>query len=90
MPESSAVAPDSTFIVRFRREWSAAGPRWRGWVEHVQSGEDAAFLDLGEMLRFIRRGTVPQSECHDNIHSLAMVHGAIESSRRGRRVTVRV
>jgi hypothetical protein len=55
MPESSSVSPDSTFVVRFRREWSAAGPRWRGWVEHVQSGEDTAFLDLGEMLRFIRQ-----------------------------------
>ena len=55
MPKSSSVSPDSTFVVRFRREWSAAGPRWRGRVEHVQSGEDAAFLDLGEMLRFIRQ-----------------------------------
>ena len=55
MPESSSVPPDSTFVVRFRREWSAAGPRWQGWVEHVQSGEDTAFLDLGEMLRFIHQ-----------------------------------
>jgi hypothetical protein len=52
---SSSILPDSTFVVRFRREWSAAGPRWPGWVEHVQSGEDTAFLDLDEMLRFIRR-----------------------------------
>ena len=55
MPELSSDTPDSTFVVRFRREWSAAGPRWQGWVEHVQSGEDAAFLHLGEMLRFIRQ-----------------------------------
>jgi hypothetical protein len=55
MPESYTDSPDSTFVVRFRREWSASGPRWRGWVEHLQSGEDAAFLDLGEVLRFIRR-----------------------------------
>jgi predicted dehydrogenase len=45
---------------------------------------------LREMLRFLRRGTLPQTECHDNIHSLAMVHGAIESSRKGRRVAIRV
>jgi hypothetical protein len=49
MLKSSSVSPD------IRREWSAAGQRWRGWVEHVQSGEDAAFLDLDDMLRFIRQ-----------------------------------
>ena len=56
MPEPRPVPPASTFVVRLWREWSATGPRWRGWwVEHVQSGEDTAFLNLGEMLRFIRR-----------------------------------
>jgi hypothetical protein len=28
------------------------------------------------------------TECHDNIKSFAMVFGALESSRRGRRVAV--
>ena len=55
MTEPSPIPPASTFVVRLWREWSTAGPRWRGWVEHVQSGEEAAFLDLDEMLRFIRR-----------------------------------
>lgn len=55
MPESPPAPPDSTFVVRFRREWSAAGPRWRGRVEHVQSGESVAFLDLDEMLDFFHR-----------------------------------
>jgi len=45
---------------------------------------------LREMLRFLRTGKVPQTECHDNIKSLAMVFAAIESSRRGRRVPVRL
>ena len=63
MRESSSASPDSTFGVRFRREWSAAGPRWQGWVEHVQSGEHASFIDLGEMLRFIRQfGAMADSE----------------------------
>jgi len=44
---------------------------------------------LREMLTFLRTGKVPQTECHDNIQSLAMVFAAIESSRRGRRVLVR-
>jgi predicted dehydrogenase len=43
---------------------------------------------LAEMLDFIRQGKTPQTECHDNIHSLAMVHAAIASSREGRRVTI--
>ena len=47
--------PTSTFVLRFWREWSAAGPRWRGRVEHLQSGESATFLGLGALLVFIRR-----------------------------------
>jgi hypothetical protein len=42
----------STFVVRFWREWLAAGSRWRGHIEHVQSGKSAAFLDLEGMLDF--------------------------------------
>jgi predicted dehydrogenase len=44
---------------------------------------------LREMLAYLRRGTVPQTECHDNIKSLAMVFAAIDSSRKGRRVPVK-
>ena len=63
MPESPSVSPDSTFVMRFRREWSAAGPRWHGQVEHLQSGEDAAFLSLAEMLRFIHQfGAMAEDE----------------------------
>lgn len=43
---------------------------------------------LREMLRFLHTGQKPQTECHDNIHSLAMVFAAIESSRTGQRVKV--
>ncbi len=45
---------------------------------------------LSEMLRFLETGEKPQTECHDNIKSLAMVFGAIESSREGKRVEIRV
>ncbi len=44
---------------------------------------------LREMLRFLRDGRTPQTECHDNIKSLAMVFAAMESSRKGKRVPVR-
>ncbi len=43
---------------------------------------------LCEMLRFIRTGEKPQTECHDNIQSLAMVSATIESSKRGARVRI--
>ena len=43
---------------------------------------------LREMLRFLRSGQTPQTECHDNINSLAMVFSAIESARAGSRVKV--
>jgi predicted dehydrogenase len=42
-----------------------------------------------ELLAYLRRGRMPQCECHDNIKSLAMVMAAMESSRKGRRVAVR-
>lgn len=44
---------------------------------------------LREMLAFLRTGRTPQTECHDNIKSLAMVFAAMESSRKRRRVPVR-
>jgi predicted dehydrogenase len=43
---------------------------------------------LREMLAFLRDGTRPQCECHDNIKSLAMVFAAIESSRSLARVEI--
>jgi predicted dehydrogenase len=43
---------------------------------------------LRDMLQALRGGATPQTECHDNIKSLAMVHAAIESSRAGKRVSL--
>ena len=60
MAEQSPVPPVSTFVVRFWQEWSATGSRWRGRIEHVQSQESATFLDLNEMLRFVRSVGVMQ------------------------------
>ncbi len=44
---------------------------------------------LREMLAFLRTGKKPQTECHDNIKSLAMVFAVIDSSKKGRRVPIR-
>ena len=54
MATSSSVPPISTFVVRVWREQSVAGLRWRGRIEHVQSGESATFLHLDEILDFVR------------------------------------
>lgn len=45
---------------------------------------------LREMLRFIRTGEKPQTECHDNIKSFGMVMAAIESSKKGKYVKIEV
>jgi len=43
---------------------------------------------LREMLDFLRTGSKTQTECHDNIKSLAMVFAAQESSQKGSRVKI--
>lgn len=43
---------------------------------------------LREMLRFLDTGDPPQTECHDNIKSLAMVFSAIDSATRRERMPV--
>jgi len=45
---------------------------------------------LREMLAFLREGTTPQTECHDNIKSLAMVFAVIESAKTGKRVEIEI
>ena len=43
---------------------------------------------LDEFLHALRTGHTPNGECHDNIKSLAMVFGAIESAKTGQRVSI--
>jgi len=54
MVESSSVSPASTFVIRFWCEWSVCGSRWRGRIEHVQSGQRADFVELQGILEFVR------------------------------------
>ena len=44
----------ATFVVRFWRESTAGEVRWRGCIEHVQSGKSAAFLEINGMLNFLQ------------------------------------
>jgi predicted dehydrogenase len=57
-------------------------------ISSVQISKTGMHGGLDEMLRFLRTGKMPQTECHDNVHSLAMVLGAVESSKSGRRVRI--
>lgn len=55
--------PLNTFIVRFWQEPGAGEGRWRGRVQHVQSGERAAFANEAGLLSFFRRWVqVPEVE----------------------------
>lgn len=44
---------------------------------------------IDEFLRCLRTGKKPLTDCTDNIKSLAMVHGAIESAEKGRKVKIK-
>ena len=54
MAEPARISPASTFVLRFWREWSATTGRWRGRIEHLQSGLHADFVDITEMLDFLQ------------------------------------
>nr|NIP78096.1 gfo/Idh/MocA family oxidoreductase [Gemmatimonadota bacterium]NIQ52472.1 gfo/Idh/MocA family oxidoreductase [Gemmatimonadota bacterium]NIX43014.1 gfo/Idh/MocA family oxidoreductase [Gemmatimonadota bacterium]NIY07189.1 gfo/Idh/MocA family oxidoreductase [Gemmatimonadota bacterium] len=43
---------------------------------------------IEEFVRSIRAGATPETICTDNVRSLAMVLGAVESAERGRRVEI--
>lgn len=43
---------------------------------------------LRDFLNALDSGQTPMGECHDNIKSLAMVFGCVESSKRGQRVSI--
>ncbi len=43
---------------------------------------------LAEMLRYQRTGQMPQTDCRDNIKSLAMVFAAMESARKKQRIVL--
>ena len=55
----------TTFVVRFRREWTKSETRWRGRIEHVQSGQRQDFLCLDDMLRFLQRMGVTLTQLTD-------------------------
>jgi hypothetical protein len=69
MHEPTSLPASSTFVIRFWCEGS--GPaRWRGRIEHLQSGQHADFLALAEAMSFVQElgvmaGEWQQAEQHD-------------------------
>ncbi len=78
MPFGEVVAQDEGFT----------RPKEPARILETPIAKSAMHGGLNEMLQYLRTGQVPQTECHDNIKSLAMVFAAIESSATGKRVPV--
>jgi predicted dehydrogenase len=45
---------------------------------------------IAAFLKAIREGAEPETDCKDNIKSLAMVHAAVQSATSGKRVPVKI
>jgi predicted dehydrogenase len=80
-PHGQVVAKKTSDFTQPLKDAKIPAPR------KIHSGMHGA---LREMLAFLRKGTVPQTECHDNIKSLAMVLAAIESSKKRKRIEIKV
>lgn len=47
-----------SFVIRMWREnheWEDAAGEWRGWIDHVQSGERLYFRDMSQINGFLQR-----------------------------------
>ncbi len=55
MNKPPAETTTGTFVVRFWHEWSGEEWRWRGRIEHVESGRRADFLGFEGLLAFLDR-----------------------------------
>ena len=60
---SAKTTATTIFVVHFWREWTGAELRWRGRVEHVQSGQQGNFLAVEDLLSFFQRFGVDVEPC---------------------------
>jgi hypothetical protein len=60
----------ATFVIRFTRETTTGEVRWRGCIEHIQSGENASFLELEALLDFLRRFGITLEEQNPLVQSV--------------------
>jgi predicted dehydrogenase len=80
--EAQVVAETGTFISRLR---DAEVP------EHDAGDKAGGHAgNIREFIRCVRHGGTPETVCTDNIKSLAMVFGAIESAGAGRKVDITI
>ena len=63
---SAETTSTTTFVLRFWREWTGTESRWRGRIEHVQSGRRADFLHLDDMLDFLQQTGVAFARLADD------------------------
>ena len=56
----------------------------------VEAGHEGIAASLRDFLHALDTGQTPMGECHDNIKSLAMVFGALESAGKRQRVAIEV
>ncbi|MCL7455189.1 MAG: hypothetical protein M8467_19310 [Anaerolineae bacterium] len=55
-----------TFVVRFWRETADGKLRWRGQIEHVQSGRQTDFLEIRDLLGFLEHFGIVTARPMDN------------------------
>lgn len=55
MTPSPTLPAAYTFVLRLWQEWSESGLRWRGWIEHLPSGEREAVQDWAGVEAFVGR-----------------------------------
>jgi len=72
-------------IVRERGEFHSKTEAVNGTVE---TGHEGIAASLRDFLRALAGGKAPMGECHDNIKSLAMVFGALESAKTRQRIAI--
>jgi hypothetical protein len=53
-PSVPSTTTTVTFVLRFWREMNAGEARWRGRIEHVQSGEAVSFTEPEGLNNFIQ------------------------------------
>jgi predicted dehydrogenase len=80
------TAPIAEVVAKRGGFFSEVEPR-AATVEDIEPGIAGSLRDF---LRALKTGARPMGECHDNIKSLAMVFGAIESAASGRRVAIEI
>ena len=51
-----------TFILRLYVAWTGESLAWRGWIEHLPSGERAAVQNWEDVTAFVRRFGVDGEE----------------------------